>query len=62
LQASLAELDAREELQRRRPEVLAHVAALREVERLTAAKRKTGTGTLSTTMTSLSRQLIEADL
>lgn len=62
LQASLAELEAREELQRRRPEVLAHLAALREVERLTDAKRKTGTTTLSTTMTSLSRKLIEADL
>jgi len=62
LQASLAELEAREELQRRRPEVLAHLAALREVERLTGAMRKLGTTRLSTTMTALSRELIEADL
>ena len=62
VQASLGELEAREELQRRLGEVLANLAGLREVERITAAKRKIGTTTLSTLITSLSRQLVEADL
>jgi ABC-type dipeptide/oligopeptide/nickel transport system ATPase subunit len=62
VQASLGELEAREELQHRLSEVLAHLAGLRELERLTAAKRKIGTTTLSTLITGLSRQLVEADL
>jgi energy-coupling factor transporter ATP-binding protein EcfA2 len=59
---ALAEFEACEELGHRLPEVLAHLRALREVEAITAAKRKIGTSHLSNTMTALSRQLIEADL
>ncbi len=62
VQASLAQLEARDELGRRIDEVLAHVAALREVERLGAAKGKVGTTTLSSLITRLSRDLVEADL
>jgi recombinational DNA repair ATPase RecF len=59
---ALAEFEAREALGHRLPEVLAHLRALRDVEAVTAAKRKIGTGHLSNTITTLSRQLIEADL
>jgi hypothetical protein len=62
IHALLGELVAREELQRRQGDVLAYIAGLREVERLTTAKRKIGTTALSTLITTLSRQLVEADL
>ena len=42
--------------------MLVYIAGLREVERLTTAKRKIGTTALSTLITALSRQLVEADL
>lgn len=62
LTRALAELEAREELSKRLPEVLAHLNALRELARLAQAKRKLNTSTLSNTITALSRELIEADL
>jgi hypothetical protein len=62
LKRGLDELEARFELDRRREEVLAHLAALREVDRLGKAKAKTGTGAVSNKMTTLSRDLVEADL
>jgi hypothetical protein len=60
--SALAELEAREELGRRLPEVLAYLCALRDTEVLIVAKGKIGTSNLSNTMTTLSRKLIEADL
>ncbi|MGO9762682.1 MAG: AAA family ATPase, partial [Solirubrobacteraceae bacterium] len=62
LTRALAELEAREELSKRLPEVLAHLNALKELARLAEAKRKLNTSALSNTMTALSRELIEADL
>ena len=63
VQAALTKLEARDELKSRIGEVLAHVAALREIERLAAAKSKVGTTTLSSLITRLSRRLeFEADL
>jgi ABC-type dipeptide/oligopeptide/nickel transport system ATPase subunit len=60
--AALAEMEARDELKSRIGEVLAQVAALREIERLAAAKGQVGTTTLSSLITRLSHQLVEADL
>jgi hypothetical protein len=62
LTRALAELEAREELSKRLPEVVAHLNALKELARLAEAKRKLNTSALSNTMTALSRELIEADL
>ena len=62
LTRALAALEAREELSKRLPEVVAHLNALKELARLAEAKRKLNTSALSNTMTALSRELIEADL
>jgi hypothetical protein len=62
LDAALAELQAREELSRRLPDVLAHLGDVRRLDRLKRAKGKLGTSSLSNTMTKLSRRLIEANL
>lgn len=62
LTRALAELEARDELSKRLPEVVSHLNALKELARLAEAKRKLNTSALSNTMTALSRELIEADL
>jgi recombinational DNA repair ATPase RecF len=62
VERELAELEARALLAQRQPEILAHLARLREVQRLKDAKAKTRTSAISTKMTALSRELIEANL
>jgi len=59
---AVAELDARHELGERRKEILERLRQIREVERLKQAKAKTGTAAVSKKMTTLSRELVEADL
>jgi ABC-type uncharacterized transport system ATPase subunit len=59
---AVAELDARHELGERREEILERLRRMREVERLKQAKAKTGTAAVSKKMTTLSRELVEADL
>jgi hypothetical protein len=59
---AVAELDARHELGERRKEILERLRRMREVERLKQAKAKTGTAAVSKKMTTLSRELVEADL
>jgi energy-coupling factor transporter ATP-binding protein EcfA2 len=62
LARELAELQARETLAERKAEVLAHLAALRDVDRLAEARGKTAGGSVSNKITALSRDLIEADV
>lgn len=62
IHGALAELEARAELGARLLMVLVHLDALSEADRLKDALGKCGTSVLSTTITALSRRLIEADL
>ncbi|HSK50453.1 MAG TPA: hypothetical protein VK889_08170 [Solirubrobacterales bacterium] len=62
LQGELNELEARYELGRRRSDVLGHLAAMRQVEKIEEAKRKTAIGPVSSKITKLSKSLVEANL
>ena len=62
VQKELAELEARIELGQRLDEVRAHLAGLRRAQMIRGAKAKTGTSSVSSKITTLSRELIEADL
>lgn len=62
LRRELAELDARLLLAERRDEILSHLAACREAERLEEAKTKTAANSVSAKIKSLSESLVKKGL